>query len=116
MPPDINLNGKTALIAGATAGIGLETARQLLKLNVSHLVLAVRNVSKGQACKQELQELQALNKNATITVLELDMDSYKSVQAFAETLPRDVPAVDIMLLMPVSGFSSSSAVQPVTRG
>ncbi len=26
------------------------------------------------------------------------MDSYKSVQAFAETLSRDVPAVDIMLL------------------
>jgi len=95
LPPDINLRGKTALITGSTAGIGLETARQLLKLHISHLVLAVRNVSKGEACKQEIQRL---NIHAKITVLELDMNSYNSVQSFAKKLQAEIPAVDILLL------------------
>lgn len=95
LPSGISLDGKTALITGATAGIGLETARQMLQLNVSHLVLAVRNVSKGDACKEQLQQL---NKNATITILELDMDSYKSVSSFAKSLQQQVPRVDILLL------------------
>lgn len=95
LPPDINLHGKTALITGATAGIGLEAARQLIKLHVSHLILAVRNASKGEACKQELQLLKIYAK---ITVLELDMDNYNSVQNFAKKLQREVPSVNIILL------------------
>ncbi|OJI99600.1 hypothetical protein ASPVEDRAFT_187884 [Aspergillus versicolor CBS 583.65] len=95
LPPFIDLHGKTALITGATAGIGLETARQLLKLQVSHLILAVRSNSKGEACKQELQRL---NIHAKITVLELDMDDYNSVQSFAKKLQLEVPSVNIVIL------------------
>ena len=95
LPPNLDLHGKTALITGATAGIGLETARQLLKLRISHLVLAVRNVSKGEACKREIQ---GLNIHAKITVLELDMDNYKSVQSFAKVLQLEVSSVNILLL------------------
>lgn len=95
LPLGINLHGKTAVITGATAGIGLETARQLLQLNLSRLILAVRNVSKGKTCKQGLQQY---NQNSEIIVLELDMDNYKSVQGFAKTLQQEVSSVDILLL------------------
>ncbi len=47
-PADINLEGKTAIVTGATEGIGQETARQLLVLRLSTLVFAVRNPSKGE--------------------------------------------------------------------
>jgi NAD(P)-dependent dehydrogenase (short-subunit alcohol dehydrogenase family) len=95
LPPNLDLHGKSAVVTGATAGIGLETARQLLKLHVSHLVIAVRRVSKGEACKRELQRL---DTHAKITVLELDMDNYQSVQRFARALKLKVPSVNILLL------------------
>ena len=54
LPTGIDLTGKTAIITGASSGLGLEAARQLLVLNISTVVLAVRNVSKGEKCKKEL--------------------------------------------------------------
>ncbi|CRG84047.1 hypothetical protein PISL3812_01388 [Talaromyces islandicus] len=116
LPSQIDLHGKTALITGASAGIGLETARQMLKLNVSHLILAVRNISKGEYCKQGLQ---AFNKNATITVLELNMDDYNSVQIFAKTLQLEVPVLNILILNAGIGLlkfeRSSSGHERVTQ-
>ncbi|GFF31207.1 retinol dehydrogenase 14 [Aspergillus udagawae] len=95
LPSDLDLHGKTAVVTGATAGIGLETAQQLLKLKISNFILAVRNVSKGEECKQELQQL---NITAKIMILELNMDDYKSVRSFATALQREVSVVDILIL------------------
>lgn len=101
LPTDIDLKGKTAVVTGASAGIGLETARQLLTLNASTVILAVRNVSKGEACKTELlldRDVKAHNPNATIKVLELDMDKYDSVKSFAKKLRDEAAVVDILIL------------------
>lgn len=50
-PKNIDLEGKVALITGASAGIGQDTARQFLTLNLSTLILGVRNEVKGvQVC------------------------------------------------------------------
>ena len=47
-PPNTNLTGKSAIVTGASSGIGRETARQLLTMHISTLILAVRNVNKGE--------------------------------------------------------------------
>ncbi|KAJ5106716.1 hypothetical protein N7456_003391 [Penicillium angulare] len=101
LPSGIDLNGKTAVITGASAGLGLETARQSLCLKCSTLVLAVRNTSKGELCAKELRQdpvIKSSNPKATIKVLKLDVDDNGSVQAFAHELKRQVPTVDYLIL------------------
>lgn len=47
LPTDTNLAGWFAVITGASSGLGLEVARQFLVLNLSTVVLAVRNPAQG---------------------------------------------------------------------
>lgn len=95
LPPGLNLSGQTAIITGANAGLGYESARQLLELNLSYLVLAVRSPDKGETAAKKLRELAP---KAKIEVWKLDMCSYGSIQAFAERVGKDLTRLDIALL------------------
>lgn len=100
-PTGINLQGKVAIITGANTGMGYETARQLLALNLSTVILAVRNISKGEAAKKTLLADSAVkthNPNAVINVMQLDMDDYASVTTFASKVKAEVPALHLLLL------------------
>ncbi|RSL52511.1 hypothetical protein CEP54_010851 [Fusarium duplospermum] len=72
--------GKTAVITGGKGGIGLECGRILLSLHLSHLILAVRTLAKGE---EAVASLRRLYPKAKIDVWQLDMDSYESIRAFA---------------------------------
>ena len=95
LPSDIDLNGQTAVVTGASAGIGQEVARQLLRLRVSTLILAVRSVAKGEACARALQ---TEDSSAVIKVLEFDAERYESIQQFAAKLRETVPVVNYLIL------------------
>lgn len=100
-PTGIKLHGQTAIITGANTGMGFETARQLLALGLSNLILAVRNISKGETAKNILladSEVQANNPNALITVMQLDMDDYNSVKMFAAKVKVQVPDLHRLVL------------------
>lgn len=99
LPDGINLTGKTAVITGASAGLGLETARQLLQLKCATMVLAVRNVSKGEACVEKLMQDPVIRKhNPIIKILKLDAERYDSIQAFTKELQQQLEVVDILIL------------------
>ncbi|KAF3319777.1 short-chain dehydrogenase TIC 32 [Carex littledalei] len=75
----IDGTGLTAIITGASSGIGIETA-QVLALRGVHVVMAVRNVSSGNAVKEAIvKEI----PTARIDVMELDLSSMVSVRKFA---------------------------------
>ena len=100
-PTGINLKGKTAIITGASAGIGLETCRQLLQLNITNLYMAVCNVSKGETVRKILLDdptVQAHNPKANVKILKLDMDDFSSVQSFSRTVKAEIPIIDILVL------------------
>ncbi|KAM0342639.1 hypothetical protein ACHAPU_009369 [Fusarium lateritium] len=82
LPAGIDLTNKTAIVTGATSGIGLELSRQLLALNLSTLILAVRNTAKGEQVRQDLL---AETPNAVVQVMKLDTEDYDSAKAFTET-------------------------------
>ncbi|GAM36187.1 hypothetical protein TCE0_018f05084 [Talaromyces pinophilus] len=107
LPNGIDLKGKTAVVTGASAGLGLEVTRQLLQLNISTVILAVRNVAKGEGCVKQLRgdpRIETKNPNAAIKVMELDVDKYDSVQRFAKQLRDEVPVVDILILNAGVGY------------
>ncbi|KAI1075565.1 hypothetical protein F5B20DRAFT_379308 [Whalleya microplaca] len=81
---EINLNGKTAIVTGSNIGLGLESARQLLDLGVSRLILAVRNEAKGEAARKDLSSGRSSSSDSIIEVWKLDLSSYDSVTSFAK--------------------------------
>lgn len=73
------MNTRTAIITGASSGLGLECARALLASDPSwHLVLPVRDVSRGADAVTQLGEPQRC------TVMPMDLASLTSVRAFTE--------------------------------
>jgi light-dependent protochlorophyllide reductase len=75
------MNPRTAVITGASSGLGLECARALLARDASwHVVLAVRDPVRGAAAVTNLGEPDRC------TVLEMDLASLQSVRGFAQTL------------------------------
>jgi NAD(P)-dependent dehydrogenase (short-subunit alcohol dehydrogenase family) len=93
-----SLAGKVAIVTGGNTGLGYEASRQLLNLNLSHLILAVRSVDKGQAAAKKLRSETKGSEKAKIEVWRLDMSDYDSIQTFARRVDSDLPRVDYALL------------------
>lgn len=90
IPAEVSLAGQTVLITGANSGIGLEAARQCVRLSVEVLILAVRSVGKGEAAKVEILKSNPRSESK-VEVWDLDMESFDSVLAFgkrAQSLER----------------------------
>jgi NAD(P)-dependent dehydrogenase (short-subunit alcohol dehydrogenase family) len=94
IPPYINLHDKVAIVTGSSSGLGEECARQLLQIQLTHLILAVRSQSKGQAIASNLQ---AEFPKAHIEVWLLDMESYDSVREFAACCEK-LDRLDVAIL------------------
>jgi len=90
-----SLKGKVAIVTGANSGLGFESARQLLTLGLSHLVVAVRSIEKGKAAASKLSPA---NPAAVIDVWALDMESYDSIQAFVRKCDTELSRVDYTIL------------------
>lgn len=90
-----SLKGKVAIVTGANSGLGFDSARQLLTLGLSHLVVAVRSIEKGKAAASELSRT---NPAAVIDVWALDMESYDSIQTFVRKCDTELSRIDYTIL------------------
>uniref|UniRef100_A0A0E0GFL3 Uncharacterized protein n=1 Tax=Oryza nivara TaxID=4536 RepID=A0A0E0GFL3_ORYNI len=71
--------GLTAIVTGASSGIGAETAR-VLAIRGAHVVMAVRNLAAAQPVRDAIL---ADAPAASLDLMELDLASMDSVRAFA---------------------------------
>lgn len=90
-----SLEGKTALITGANVGgLGFEAAKELASHNLSRLILAVRDLDKGDAAKKAIL---ATTPNVSVEVWQLDYEDYDSILACSKKAEQLV-RLDMVLL------------------
>ncbi|KAG9441321.1 hypothetical protein H6P81_017175 [Aristolochia fimbriata] len=75
----IDGSGLTAIVTGASSGIGTETARVLARRGV-HVIMGVRNVTAGTSVKDAIMTEIPFAK---VDLMELDLSSMASVREFA---------------------------------
>ncbi|KAF1970988.1 NAD(P)-binding protein [Bimuria novae-zelandiae CBS 107.79] len=92
IPARTELTGKTVLVTGANVGLGFEAVRNFLRLWPSLVIMGVRSVDKGEAAAAALRR-EFLD--ARIEVWELDMESFRSVQAFAARAERELDRLHV---------------------
>jgi NAD(P)-dependent dehydrogenase (short-subunit alcohol dehydrogenase family) len=88
-----DLAGRTAVVTGANAGIGFETARALAA-HGAHVVLACRNTSKAE---QAADRITAQHRRATVAAVGLDLASLDSVRAAAAEIRVSYPSLDLLI-------------------
>lgn len=100
-----NLNYKKVIVTGSTSGIGLALSRILVFKN-AHLIMAVRNVLKGNLLKDKL--LEEFPK-AKIDVIHLDQGDFGSIDKFVAKINSTHPDYD-SIVVNAGVFNSNKGV------
>lgn len=102
-----DLNGRTVVVTGASRGLGLITARELVRVG-ARVVLAVRDPAKGAAAAASIR--------GQVEVRELDVADLGSVRRFAQGWSGDLDVLinnagimDVPLRLTADGFESQMA-------
>jgi len=106
-PAGTDLSDKAIIVTGSNSGLGLECASQLLSFKLSHLIMAVRSLAKGEKAAADLRQQYP---NAVISVWQLDMGSYDSIRAFAARADNELFCLDIAILNAGVGFGGFKIV------
>jgi NAD(P)-dependent dehydrogenase (short-subunit alcohol dehydrogenase family) len=86
-------SGRVVVVTGANTGIGYQTAA-VLAYRGAHVVLAVRNLEKGNAA---LARIIAASPRADVTLQALDLSSLDSVRSAADALRTAYPRIDLLI-------------------
>jgi NAD(P)-dependent dehydrogenase (short-subunit alcohol dehydrogenase family) len=102
-----DLTGRTAVVTGASGGLGLITARELARVG-ARVVLAVRTVSKGEEAARAM--------SGHTEVRQLDVASLESVRRFAgewtgdlDILVNNAGIMQVPLAYTADGLESQAA-------
>jgi NAD(P)-dependent dehydrogenase (short-subunit alcohol dehydrogenase family) len=88
-----NQENRIVVITGATSGLGKQATKVLAGKN-ARVIMAVRNIEKAKAVVSEIQKD---FPKAKIDIRQLDLNSLKSVQDFAEAFTSEYQQLDILI-------------------
>lgn len=61
-PTGIDFRGKTIVVTGANAGLGLDACKHLARMHASCIILACRSIERGQAACDEIYKSTATSR------------------------------------------------------
>jgi len=88
-----DLTGKIIVVTGANSGLGFECSK-LFAGKGATVVMAVRNLDKGEQARSDILDL---HPGASLELMELDLSSLDSVEAFAADFKARYERLDILL-------------------
>jgi NAD(P)-dependent dehydrogenase (short-subunit alcohol dehydrogenase family) len=91
----VDLKGKRILVTGASAGLGVETARSLAA-HGAQVVGAARDLNKARAATEQVSKDAAAN-GGSFELVELDLANLKSVRACADQLLAKKELFDVVI-------------------
>ncbi|MGI9603691.1 MAG: SDR family NAD(P)-dependent oxidoreductase [Acidimicrobiales bacterium] len=90
---DTRLDGRRAIVTGASSGLGEETARALAARGAL-VTMAARNADKNAAAAERIR---ASDPDASLQLLDLDLADLASVRRFADQYRSGADAVDMLI-------------------
>src|SRR5271156_5127869 len=91
----VNLQGKRILVTGASAGLGIETARALVA-HGAQVIGAARDLTKAEGATAEVRKAAATN-GGSFDLIEMDLANLKSVRASADSLLAKGEPLDVII-------------------
>ncbi len=88
-----DLTARVAVVTGANAGLGLESAKALAGAG-AHVVMAARDQDRARAARGEIV---AAHPGASLEMVELDLGSLESARTAAAVIAGTHPTVDILI-------------------
>ncbi|KAF2150200.1 NAD(P)-binding protein [Myriangium duriaei CBS 260.36] len=110
--PRPSLTGKTIIVTGANVGLGFEAAKHLAAFHVSTLILACRDLTKGERAATTIR---ASNPSTNIQVWPVDLADFSSVTSFCARVQSDLPRLDGIVLNAGVEMSQYEAVEGLER-
>jgi len=86
------LTGKTALVTGASRGIGRATALKLAGLGANVAINFAGNLTKAQEVKDEIETL-----GAKAILIQGNVADFETVQSFVKTVTDEFGTIDILV-------------------
>ncbi|CAG7816773.1 unnamed protein product [Allacma fusca] len=88
-----NIQGKIAVVTGASSGLGKVVSLQLAKRGAI-VVMACRNFAKGS---RAMEEIKSKTNNGELVLMDLDLADLESVRKFAQSVTERFPHINILI-------------------